>query len=361
MQNQNNVLYYPTIEFQDYEWLWGASLLWDRIYKIVPEGYEPDEPENVKILQEGGEIGIPIDPQKYTKEISREFIKRLKSKHWNAAALIHSEDDDATQITRLHESKVDEKLKSMLIAKGQASSADNWLNIPTEFSSQYMTYLANSIAQKNSLQLVTDYSSAWTCSNYFRYDGKIEDFPFEDLDNQLAILVIRDFLPINIASINPNDLLHFREKRQDQRQRFVSSIKTAIKKISSCNDTQVIRDMIIDLKKDIELSLREYKKSADLLKIAGWSGIQTISFPVLTKIFTSISSLDPGTLTILSGLGIAIGAINGFRELTLKQKKMSKECDYSYLIELRRKWKRMYRDSDYNYYLCRQMEEFIND
>ena len=36
----NYALYYPTIEFQNYSWLWSASLLWDRIYRIVPESYE---------------------------------------------------------------------------------------------------------------------------------------------------------------------------------------------------------------------------------------------------------------------------------------------------------------------------------
>ena len=36
-----NILYYPTIEFNaaDYEWLWRAALLWDKVYRIVPDGY----------------------------------------------------------------------------------------------------------------------------------------------------------------------------------------------------------------------------------------------------------------------------------------------------------------------------------
>src|SRR6266576_3973995 len=41
VNKMNYALYYPTIEFQDYAWLWSASLLWDRIYRIVPKGYEP--------------------------------------------------------------------------------------------------------------------------------------------------------------------------------------------------------------------------------------------------------------------------------------------------------------------------------
>ena len=38
----NSILYYPTIEFrhEDYQWLWNAALFADKIYRIVPPGYE---------------------------------------------------------------------------------------------------------------------------------------------------------------------------------------------------------------------------------------------------------------------------------------------------------------------------------
>ncbi len=361
MPAHNYALYYPTIEFQDYEWLWGASLLWDRIYKIVPEGYQPDEPPNVLELQEGGEIGVAIHPQKYAKGIADEFIEKMKSRNWDAAALTHNKEDSADDYRRLHKNKVDAKLKEMLISKGQASAQGDWLHIPTEFSAQYMTYLANSIADRNKLQLVTDLSSAWTCSTYFRFDGAIEDFPSGDYENQLAILVIKDFLPSNISSISTKELLQFRKKRRDQRHRFFNAIKNAAKSISECTDPKIIQDKVNDLKKDIGSAITDYKKSADILKVTSWTGIKSLSFPVATVVIKKVITLDPATLTILSGVGIGLGVMSGFREFLHKSKKLAKECEYSYLVELRRQWKNMYRSGDYNYYLCRQMEEFIND
>lgn len=361
MTDHNYALYYPTIEFQDYEWLWGASLLWDRIYKIVPENYQPDEPPNVLELQADGEIGIALHPQKYAKSIADEFIEKLESRNWNASALTHTEGDSAGDYLRLHKDKVDVKLKEMLISKGQASAQGDWLHIPTEFSSQYMTYLANSIAEKNNLQLVTDLSAAWTCSTYFRFDGAVEDFPREDFENQLAILVIKDFLPSNISSISVKDILGFRKKRREQRKRFFNAVKIAAKQISACTDHKIIQDMINDLKKDIESAISDYKKSADILKVTSWTGLKSLSFPIATAIIDKIVTLDPTTLTVLSGAGIGLGLMSGFREYSQKSKKLYRECDYSYLVELRSQWKQMYRGYDYNYYLCRQMEEFIND
>ncbi len=46
----NYTLYYPTIEFRNSRWLWSAALLWDRIYRIVPEGYEPQDPRNIQVI-----------------------------------------------------------------------------------------------------------------------------------------------------------------------------------------------------------------------------------------------------------------------------------------------------------------------
>jgi hypothetical protein len=45
-----DILYYPTIEFQvnDYPWLWMASILWDKVYRIVPDGYDLHEPRNIR-------------------------------------------------------------------------------------------------------------------------------------------------------------------------------------------------------------------------------------------------------------------------------------------------------------------------
>lgn len=60
----NSILYYPTIEFrhEDYQWLWNAALFADKIYRIVPPGYELNEPRNIRELCSTGEIGIPLSP-----------------------------------------------------------------------------------------------------------------------------------------------------------------------------------------------------------------------------------------------------------------------------------------------------------
>jgi len=361
MNDQNYALYYPTIEFQDYEWLWSAALLWDRIYRIVPDAYIPDDHDNIKALVDTGEIGIPINPGDYAKDIAQEFVNKLDSENWDAAALSY---DIPNNYRRLHHDKVDVKLRELIIAKGKGENNGQWLHVPVEFAAHYMTYLANAIAEKNNLSILSDSAPAWTSSTYFKYNGEVEDFPREDLSQLLATVVVRDFIPDDIMSIDPKDIVKFRQKYRDERKRFMLSIKSAATQISRCKDPSVIRDQIEDIKKDIESSLKDYRRSLEVLNITGLTGIKSLTFPALTKVACIITGqeINVETLIIVSALGFAVGLVSGLSELSHKKYKLSKESDYSYLMHLQRNWKKcaMY-DNDYNYYLCREMEEFIND
>ncbi len=354
-------LYYPTIEFHDFEWLWNASLLWDRIYRIVPTDYEPADCENVSILAQGGEIGIPIRPEEHAPAVASSFIKKLEQGRWDAAAV---ERDIPDEYARLHKGKVDVALREMIIAKGGGAAYDDWLHVPTEFGALYMTYLANHIAESNKLQLLSDSAAAWTGSTYFRFDGDVQGYPHDEYVQQLAVLVLRDFLPEDVTSIPPDSILRFREKYRDERQRLLQALRKTAVDLSECTDSTVIQDRLEDAKKEIEASLKDYRKTVETLNITGWTGIKSLSFPVVTKVASQIAGteLDPSTLMIVSTLGIGLGLVSGLADYRQKRKKVEKESDYSYLLHLAREWKGCARYSkDYNYFLCREMEEFIND
>lgn len=98
-------------------------------------------------------------------------------------------------------------------------------------------------------------------------------------------LVIRDFIPQNIIDIRPQDLLKFREKYRDERQRFILAIRDAAMVISECEDETVYNDRLEDLKKEIESSLTDYRGNMEALNIAGLSRQQLLSHPCATTRF----------------------------------------------------------------------------
>ena len=89
--------------------------------------------------------------------------------------------------------------------------------------------------------------------------------------------------------------------------------------------------------------------------------MKTIIFPATTGVISKYIPLDPTQLAILNATGLAMGVVSGLATMKQKGKRLSEEYDYSYLVNLQREWQTCYRGEDWNYFLCRQMEEFIND
>jgi len=359
MKKDYSALYYPSIEFANPSWLWTASLIWDRIYRIVPRGYIPQDADNVKQLCESGEIGAPIEPDNYCELVSDDFIQGLQTHRWNAAALHF---DMREEYARLHRDKVDVRLREIIVAQGKSDSGKEWLSVPKSFEAHYMTFLARYVAERNSLNLVTDVSPAWTATTFFAYDGAVEDCVIDEFPNLLAALVIRDFVPMNITSITPRDLVKFRERRRDERHRFIQAVRTAAVKFANCHEPSVVRDTYEDVKKDITSSMEEYKSSMDMLKVKSWTGLKTITFPAATAVIAAIMPLDPMQLSVISAAGVAMGAVASMATFQHEQKKLTKEHEYSYLVNVNRNWKNCsVGNGDLNYFLYRQMEEFLND
>lgn len=354
----NYALYYPTIEFQNYDWLYSASLIWDRIYRIVPESYTPHDPSNIRELVESGEIGIYLSPDRYAKLIADEFNDKLSSGDWFASALSGMSDD----YRRIHKSKVDVTLHDMIIAAGGKSIDKEWFFVPTDFESQYMTYLANKMAEMNQLHLISDSSAAWACSTFYDYDGQINDYPRdEDYQYQLATLMVREFLPINYTKINTYELLEFREKRKLERQNFVNSFNSYANSISKCNDPKIVQDMIHDMSIDIDRAINEYKGTIRDLKYDALTGVFSITVPVATEVINKITNVNNQSISLLSGAGVGIGVITSIKNYVRAKRNVDKSNAYSYLLHMRKNWDAPYYKEGYPYYLSRVIEEFIND
>ena len=92
----NYILYYPSIEFQSTEWVKSSLLLWDAVYRIVPEGYEPIDNDEIRAFVDAGLIRniVPTDDEK--KSIEKKFkrtCKQLESPQYRPAGLQSSDYD----------------------------------------------------------------------------------------------------------------------------------------------------------------------------------------------------------------------------------------------------------------------------
>ena len=367
--NCNFTLYYPTIEFRDKEWLWNACLLWDKIYRIVPQNYKPCDLSSVQQIITNSDIISDIDPSPYAPDISLDFIEGLKSDRWPSAALSSTTPDSSYVL--LHEGKADVQLKELLIS----SQKDNegFYRVSQEFAAAYMMYLSNHIAKKNNLYLSTDSDFSWICSNFFEYEGKLDD----DVNRgenltPLATLTFSDFIPAGLENISAVDLLHFRKRSRDERKHFFQQMKSLSDKIITVNDPQVVSDILNENTKDFQKSKSDYYKRMRDIKIEGFYGVKTVMFPLISTAASAFTKLPDNISQLLNLCGICCGVIGGIWDVNRKIQAEKPKYMANYLIQMKHKLPYYYNSkhyAPYNYshldyyhmYLNDRLNEFIYD
>ena len=370
-----SILYYPTIEFrrEDYNWLWNASLFADKIYRIVPPGYELNEPRNINELCSTGKIGIPISPVSYSQEASEKFSEFMNENGRNAAALTLI-DDEETEYIRIHSSKMDVKLLQNIFYKLKHIDEDeNWLHASPNTVNFYMTFLANHIAKKNSLSLWTRNQELWTTSTYFLYDGTLQDYYrpekecYEPSTDALISIMLSNVFPQDLLGVPPKDILNFREKRKDERNQFLNAIEDFRKALSQADAPEIIREIINDEKAKIDSAANEYKKSMDILKVARFGGVLTTLIAITADALGYCKNIPEMYKYAAESTGLFVDILTGIVE----RRERKVDNPYTYLAHINDRFSYFPGTSQflagqpsvakYNYTLNRGFEEFIND
>jgi len=357
-----DVLYYPTIDFrrEDFNWLWVSSLLWDRVYRIVPDDYALDEPRNIQELCSTGEIGIALSPSRYRKKSSDDFRANIESKKWGAAAFFsNTEDLDKYQeYCRIHKDKVDVVLQNMMLLQDNTYEDKDWLYTGKALATLFMTYLATEIATQNNLALSTGDSNIWVASSYYLYDAQLQpcflsgDEYEEESRSTLALtsLLLKNLIPENIMHLTPSQILEFRKKRKDERTQFHSAIDEFGRKLSEVSDPRILKIVVDEELGKVEKAINEYKKSMDMFRVSKWMGGISQLITVLSNAFYITNNVTGAT--IAASVGANLGLIAGL-------KKEPKSTPYLYLYELKKLTEHGVSEIYKN--LINGIEEFIDD
>ena len=329
--NYNATLYSPTIEFANKEWLWNACLLWDKVYRIVPEGYIPNDRDEIRTLIEDKSVIANIAPEKYATEIFEDFKKVMDKSKW-ACALSEADYMDNNYV-KLHEGKADVQLRELLIA-GNKRDDEGFYHVPREFANIYMIYLSNYIAKKNNITLASDYDFSWLCSNFMESNGKLLDHDQGDNITKLGALTFANFIPRGIESLSAKELLAFREKSKDERHLFFDEMQKFSDTIMNVNDEKIITDIFNERIKDFQKCRDEYMKRMRDIKIEGFYGAKTVMFPLITTLATSLMNVSSEVARVLDVCGVCCGVIGGIWDTKRKLRAEAKKYSVNYLVEL---------------------------
>ena len=150
------VLYFPTIEFQSDAWVKSALCVWEKVYRIVPPSYVPQDSDEVKEAIDAGLI---------------ESVKMTSADLTKTAADFQKFTDEAAEFpaalqghdsVRLHEEKVDQRILPLLQSLAKRIDPDGWLSVSEPVANAYMLFLGKTVAHRRQLAEVTDNEDIFT-------------------------------------------------------------------------------------------------------------------------------------------------------------------------------------------------------
>jgi hypothetical protein len=184
----------------------------------------------------------------------------------------------------------------------------------------------------------------------------------------LVCLVVGGITPVNISEIPADRILDFKTKRTDEIANFRKCLSDLHDELRVIDANEIKIDAIRDKVKALNQAKVDYRNSADLIQVKGWTGTKMLGFPAvieLAKIMgIPLASMIPIDTTALEFAGIALGALFTIKSNSQDLKKLNKENPASFLIEMQRSFKGYTKQrggGDINYHAWNCMEEFIND
>lgn len=350
---RDSILYYPHIEIGNERWLKSALLIWDNVYRIVPDSYSPKDSDEVKAACDLGLLRpIALEPEDM-RGITQDFQDLLDGMEYKPAGLEYDE------FAYLHPEKIDSVLYPELEKYAVGESEDGFLAMPREVVRGYMFFLSTEVARRRNLSRCTDDKYSFAVGSYFSEAGNFDDHIYDDeAKGFYSSLILDDLLPFDIGEIPIQKVLKASERSKDERNQLKSELNSLAEQLHQCDSAEHGRSIIEDFRTDIEVAKSNLKASHGFLNKNDTGSFFSMGVPASAGFYGALLSAgaDPFGLYSVS-TSILIGAIAAYSDYTKAQSAVTNSCGAAYLISLERQFKGTGRYPAFDRYL----EEFIND
>src|SRR5437762_6320051 len=132
-----------------------------------------------------------------------------------------------------------------------------WVTLDFRTAAVYMTFLAERIAERRLLPVVTDDPQFQSLVTHFEFDRKEPNYEgrginFNDPSYALASVVIRTAMPHRLESIPMDKIIAFRKIHDSERRRFYEAVENLTSEIPPIADEHALAELIDHHKKNIE-------------------------------------------------------------------------------------------------------------
>jgi hypothetical protein len=350
-------LYYPHIEFFSTDWLKRVSTIWDRVYRVVPSSYLPNDADEIREAVDGGLVVDLRLTQDDLTEIAGEFTDFLDSLLWRSDGLHPSR-----ETTRVHEEKIDARLRPVMRSLCRKVSADEWLQLPKEIAEGYMLFLAEVVARRRHIPRLTDDPDLFTVMQFYSTDGGISDHVYDCQASEfVSALSMETVVPAGISSVPMRTVLEFRKQHAEGRARFRAGLATLASDLAEIEDLQFAKERV-------DMFMNELRSAPEVrnrgLKAFGGelsSMLLSVALPTAMtafSVFASSTPFDPFTGVKIGG-SVLVGAIAALEQAGEKYRQRWNPSAATYFFGLEKEFGTEHELVVPSY--SQRMEEFIND
>jgi hypothetical protein len=334
---ERTLLYYPTIDIPNMEWLYSSILYADKVSSIIPhrEWRQDQFPSTIQFLIDQNQYK-PIYIEEVLENHGKEFgefenlfISTIDEKFDFSPQQKESIEVGKNIFTHIYRTKISEKLRRYFYTRDLIITKNNETYEMNEtIALFYMGLLAQYVAK------VTDDDLLIPSTDIEKYEEIAFGLPIEKA--QTFKLIIENCLPVPIQNTPLEAIIDLKIKRRDELiefRKFISKIQDKMKKATSKEE---VKEVQIEAKEAIE------KGISDLQKIYKDGSIKTFftSFESLLKLespklFQSLTTIGTVTTPINPIAGIVtglIGIIGGVASSYLTTKNEINKSEFSYLF-----------------------------
>jgi hypothetical protein len=286
MKATDSILYFPSIEIGDSNWLKANALLWDTIYRICPKDYQPNDSDDVKRLVDAG-IVKSLSPSK--GDISDTYDEYLKF-----VGELPSLPDGLDDYDNIHIDKIDVRLYPIL-EKFSKQLTDGFLQVPSHLARGYMLYLANSMADRRNLNMATNSADAWVTSAYINEKGRFSEFVYGAQDKgdirAYATVSLSDLFPTNLEGATMDQVIDFALKYKNEKDVLRQSVTKFLNDLRQCQEPDHAKHIIESHIKTLNSAKLDYKKATSFLSRDTLRSSMVVGVPTLYTVLGAMTDL----------------------------------------------------------------------
>lgn len=343
-----DVLYFPYIHLRDETWLKVAALYYDHVLRIVPHNVQPDDSTAVNVLK--GQLGLiqEVEPDLEPEEIAADFLAFAR-KNFSYPAHVPVQQrrprlsKEKLLNFRIHISKFTAATIYALAEMGLAENParlmnKEWVNLDPRAAAVYMTFLAERIAERRGVPLVTDDSRFQSLVNYFELDRKDPEdnsawMPhFGRPSYALASVAIKAAIPRDFSTVSIERIVEFRKSHESERRRFYKAVEELTAQIPPIADQQALANCIEHHSLQIRDAADDLSRAMTSFGITAATGLLGISLPpwLATEVQRNVAPV-----TLVAGAVSAYVALNLGRYF-VDSYNLRRNSPWSYVLSLRR-------------------------